>query len=359
MARLGEEGLRPPLAHALNSAGLLAWPAARGDLVRPGIALYGLSPSADLAAAIGPTGLDLRPVLSWKTQIGQVHRLEPGDAVGYGATWRATRPSLVATIPVGYADGFRRAPRSWRQVLVRGCVAPLMGRVSMDQSAVDVTGIPGLRQGDEVVLIRTRAQRRSAPRMPPPGWARSATRWSRASWPACRGWAPKARRAAHEPGRHNLPGHPPHGGGTGTGAGPARGRRQPGRRPAAGPGGARSQQLPSTLSAWWTPRTASPKTRRIQVTADLSVLIRAADLPDLVGTVIDLVTAGEAQGFAIRNPNPVWRDPLAAAVQAVVDRDINPGLALHGGGVSLLGVEGEQALSSSSGAAARAAPRRA
>ncbi len=121
--------------------------------MRPGIALYGLSPSADLAAAIGPTGLDLRPVLSWKTQIGQVHRLEPGDAVGYGATWRAARPSLVATIPVGYADGFRRAPRSWRQVLVRGCVAPLIGRVSMDQSAVDVTGIPGLRQGDEVVLI--------------------------------------------------------------------------------------------------------------------------------------------------------------------------------------------------------------
>lgn len=153
LVRLRAEGLRPPLAHALNSAGLLAWPAARGDLVRPGIALYGLSPSADLAAAIGPTGLDLRPVLSWKTQIGQVHRLEPGDAVGYGATWRATRPSLVATIPVGYADGFRRAPRSWRQVLVRGCVAPLIGRVSMDQSAVDVTGIPGLRQGDEVVLI--------------------------------------------------------------------------------------------------------------------------------------------------------------------------------------------------------------
>ena len=86
-----------------------------------------------------------------------------------------------------------------------------------------------------------------------------------------------------------------------------------------------------------------PEDQAIPVTADLSVLIRAADLPDLVGTVIDFVTAGEAQGFAIRNPNPVWRDPLAAAVQAVVDRDINPGLALHGGGVSLLGVEGEQA----------------
>lgn len=153
LARLRTERLRPPLAHALNSAGLLAWPEGRGDLVRPGIALYGLSPSPDMAAAIGPAGLDLRPVLSWKTQIAQVHRLEPGEAVGYGARWRAARSSLVATIPVGYADGFRRAPRGWRQVLVRGRAAPLIGRVSMDQSSVDVTDIPGARQGDEVVLI--------------------------------------------------------------------------------------------------------------------------------------------------------------------------------------------------------------
>lgn len=153
LARLQAAGLRPRLAHALNSAGLLAWPAARGDLVRPGIALYGLSPSPDLASAVGPAGLGLRPVLSWKTQIGQVHRLAPGEAVGYGADWRATVASLVATIPVGYADGFRRAPRSWRQVLVRGRTAPLVGRVSMDQSAIDVTEIPGARQGDEVVLI--------------------------------------------------------------------------------------------------------------------------------------------------------------------------------------------------------------
>lgn len=151
--RLAERGLRPPLAHALNSAGLLAWPEARGDLVRPGIALYGLAPSAALAAACGPAGLDLRPVLSWRTQVGQLHRLAAGEAVGYGATWRAARPSLVATIPVGYADGFRRAPKGWRQVLVHGRRAPLVGRVSMDQSAVDVTDIAGVRQGDAVTLI--------------------------------------------------------------------------------------------------------------------------------------------------------------------------------------------------------------
>lgn len=86
-----------------------------------------------------------------------------------------------------------------------------------------------------------------------------------------------------------------------------------------------------------------PADLAIPVTTDLSIVIRAEFLPDLVGTVIDFVITGDAQGFAIRNPNPVWRDPLSGAVQAVVDRDINPGLALHGGGVSLLGVEGDQA----------------
>ena len=153
LTRLEAAGRRPRLAHALNSAGLLAWLQARGDLVRPGIALYGLAPSAALAEACGPRGLDLRPVLSWRTQVGQLHRLDAGEAVGYGASWRAARPSLIATIPVGYADGFRRAPKAWRQVLVRGRRAPLVGRVSMDQSAVDVTDIPGVRQGDTVTLI--------------------------------------------------------------------------------------------------------------------------------------------------------------------------------------------------------------
>jgi Fe/S biogenesis protein NfuA len=81
----------------------------------------------------------------------------------------------------------------------------------------------------------------------------------------------------------------------------------------------------------------------LPLTEDLNLLVRAACMPDLAGTVIDFVVAGEAQGFAIRNPNPVWRDPLAAAVQAVIDRDINPGLAQHGGGVSLLEVTGDQA----------------
>jgi len=152
---LDAAGLRPPTVHAANSAVLLGYPDARFDLVRPGIALYGLAPSVDVDIA----ALGLRPALAWKTQVGQIRELAAGDAVGYGHTWRAGRPSRIATIPVGYADGFRRAPRTWREVLVRGEVAPVVGRVSMDQTTIDVTGIASLRQGDEVVLIGRQGER--------------------------------------------------------------------------------------------------------------------------------------------------------------------------------------------------------
>jgi alanine racemase len=147
LRELDAAGLRPPWVHAANSAALLTRPESRYDLVRPGIALYGLDPSPDVQDPA------LRPALAWKTQVAQVRDLAPGEAVGYGHTWRAERPSRVATIPVGYADGFRRAPRRWRHVLLRGRPAPLVGRVSMDQATVDVTEVPGVRQGDEVVLI--------------------------------------------------------------------------------------------------------------------------------------------------------------------------------------------------------------
>jgi Alr-MurF fusion protein len=145
--RLVAEGLRPPLVHVANSAVLLTRPDARYDLVRPGIAFYGLGPSADVGSA------ELRPALAWKTQVAQVRELAAGDGLGYGHAWRAARGSRVATIPVGYADGFRRGPTTWAHVLVRGQAAPVVGRVSMDQSTIDVTDIPGVRQGDEVVLI--------------------------------------------------------------------------------------------------------------------------------------------------------------------------------------------------------------
>ncbi len=145
--RLGDAGALPPTVHAANSAGLLAREDARFDLVRPGIAVYGLPPGPGVPVP------GLRPALAWKSQVAQVHELPFGASVGYGHTWTTGRPSQVATVPVGYADGLRRAPATWRHVLVRGRPAPVVGRVSMDQISIDVTDVPGARRGDEVVLI--------------------------------------------------------------------------------------------------------------------------------------------------------------------------------------------------------------
>ena len=148
LAALAEAGLRPPLAHAANSAAVLTLPESHLDMVRPGIALYGLHPSPQVRCPP-----DFRPALRFKTQVAQVKTLPPGSYVGYGNTYQTGGEQRIAVIPVGYADGFRRAPRHWGEVLVRGHRAPIVGRVSMDQTMIDVTAIPGVRQGDEAVLI--------------------------------------------------------------------------------------------------------------------------------------------------------------------------------------------------------------
>lgn len=153
LERLERQGIRPPKVHAANSAAVLTRTDALFDLVRPGIALYGLAPSSEVLDEA------LRPALVWKTQVAQVRDLQAGESVGYGGAWTARRESRVATIPVGYADGFRRSPLTWRHVLVRGFEAPVVGRVSMDQSTIDVTDAPPVRQGDEVVLIGRQGQR--------------------------------------------------------------------------------------------------------------------------------------------------------------------------------------------------------
>jgi alanine racemase len=157
LAELEREGIDIPLVHGVNSAGLLdttvgflaaSRALARHTLVRAGIAVYGLHPSAGVT--LPP---DFRPALAWKTQIAQVKALPEGSYVSYGATYRTAGPQSIAVIPVGYADGFRRGPQNWGEVLVRGRRAPIVGRVTMDQTMIDVTAIPGVQQGDEVVLI--------------------------------------------------------------------------------------------------------------------------------------------------------------------------------------------------------------
>ncbi|HEX9414904.1 MAG TPA: alanine racemase, partial [Ktedonobacterales bacterium] len=148
LAVLDARGLRPPLVHAANSAATLTLPEVRYNLVRPGIAIYGLAPSAEVRL---PTSY--RPALAFKTLVAQVKEIPAGEGISYGATYVTPAPMCVATLPVGYADGFRRGPLNWGEVLVHGLRAPLLGRVTMDQCMVDVTHIPQVRIGDEVVLI--------------------------------------------------------------------------------------------------------------------------------------------------------------------------------------------------------------
>jgi alanine racemase len=131
-----------------NSAGLFAWPESRADWVRPGVALYGVSPFPE------QTGreLGLRPAMTLRTAVIAVKDVAAGETVGYGGSWRAARPTRMAVVAAGYGDGYPRAAVSGTPVLVEGQRAPLIGRVSMDMLTVDVTGLPRVSPGDEVVL---------------------------------------------------------------------------------------------------------------------------------------------------------------------------------------------------------------
>ena len=146
--RLAEAKMSHRSSHMAKSAALLTEPAAHFSMVRPGLILYGMYPAPGLQENI-----DLKPVLSWKTRIIQLKRVEAGTSVGYGRTFTAKRNSLIATLPVGYADGYRRLFSNRAHVLVRGKRAPVIGRVSMDLTTIDVTDIRNIQQGDEVVLL--------------------------------------------------------------------------------------------------------------------------------------------------------------------------------------------------------------
>jgi alanine racemase len=148
LARLRGAGLNPSLIHLANSAGIIGVPSAHGTMVRPGLMLYGLYPAPELARRV-----ELRPVLSWRTRILQLKELPPDSSVGYGRTFVTKRKSLIATLPVGYADGYHRLLSNRGAALVRGKRAPVVGRISMDLTMVDVTDIEKTAQGDEVVLL--------------------------------------------------------------------------------------------------------------------------------------------------------------------------------------------------------------
>ena len=135
------------LRHVANSAGTLLHSGSLFDMVRAGLSLYGIDPSKKG----GP--IRLQPVLSFKTRIAFLKNVPVGTALGYSRTFKTERPSMIATLPVGYADGLSRLASNKGQVIVRGARAPIVGAVSMDTTLVDVTDVPAAALGDEVVLI--------------------------------------------------------------------------------------------------------------------------------------------------------------------------------------------------------------
>jgi len=136
------------IAHSANTAALINNKKTHLDMVRPGIGLYGLTPFDH-----AHKNLKLKPVLSWKTRIINLKRVSAGFCVSYGRTFVTNKASVIATIPVGYADGYSRVLSNKGDVLVRGKRCPIAGRITMDMMMVDVTGIKGVAIGDEVVLI--------------------------------------------------------------------------------------------------------------------------------------------------------------------------------------------------------------
>jgi len=146
-----------PWVHASCSAAALLFRESDFSLIRVGISLYGHWPSKEThlswMLAHGRDGVKLRPALSWRARIGQLKVVSPGDPIGYGLTYRTTRLSHIAVLPVGYFDGYPRALSSRSWVIVGGRRAPVVGRVCMDVIMVDVTDIPGVREGDVATLI--------------------------------------------------------------------------------------------------------------------------------------------------------------------------------------------------------------
>ena len=143
-----DRGVEIPIRHMDNSAGLMNFPN-HYEIVRSGIVTYGMYPSDE----VDPGLLKIRPALQWLSRVTHVKTLPAGREISYGGTYVTTKETRVATVPVGYADGYRRCLSGKFHVLIRGKKAPILGRVCMDQMMVDVTDIPDVQLGDRVVLV--------------------------------------------------------------------------------------------------------------------------------------------------------------------------------------------------------------
>jgi alanine racemase len=153
VAELEKRGLRPPVIHAANSAAAVQFPESRFDLIRPGIAIYGLNPSCD-----SPLPEGFLPSLTWKARLTSKKVLPPGHSISYGGIYTTSTEEQIGVVPVGYADGFRRV--AGEQVLLHGRRVDVVGRVCMDQCMVQLSDLPDAQIGDEVILLGSQGSER-------------------------------------------------------------------------------------------------------------------------------------------------------------------------------------------------------
>jgi alanine racemase len=149
LATLAQAGIEPRLRHAANSAAAMEIPPSHANLVRVGIAMYGLYPAQERSARVA----DLRPALAWKARVAFVKDVAAGEKLSYGCTYTVPATTRIATLPVGYADGYMRSLSNKGEVLLKGQRAPVVGRVCMDQMLVDVGHIPDVQPEDVAVLL--------------------------------------------------------------------------------------------------------------------------------------------------------------------------------------------------------------
>lgn len=151
-----QAGLEPKFVHMANTGAVISRRDTWNTMVRPGVALYGYYvpfQRAGRTVSGGTLRLPVKPILTWKTRILSLRDFGPNQALGYGATYVTKAPAHIAVLPVGYADGFNRQLSNRGRVILREHYAPIVGRISMDLTLVDVTGIPGVSLGDEVILL--------------------------------------------------------------------------------------------------------------------------------------------------------------------------------------------------------------
>ncbi|MBN2426950.1 MAG: alanine racemase [Deltaproteobacteria bacterium] len=146
--KIREAGFEPRLRHISNSATLYSWDVPECNLVRPGITLYGSQPSAGFYKK-----LDLKPVMSLRSQVAMIKEVPPGTGVSYGHRFVTDKPTVLATIPIGYADGLNRRLSNCGEVIIHGQRAPIAGTICMDWTMIDVTHIPNVKVGDAVTLM--------------------------------------------------------------------------------------------------------------------------------------------------------------------------------------------------------------